>query len=109
MLRLFSRNVEALSGTVSEPFIVRVADQPTGDGQTDALLLSDDRGEIPSGFRAYLFRSRCFEGYDLPLNSFLLGPELEHVSAGDVLRIHPRQHSISLLYRRSSDSNSLLV
>jgi His-Xaa-Ser system radical SAM maturase HxsC len=111
MIRLFSRQVEALSATVDEPFIVRVTENENADRRTDAFLMSPDNALVPEGFRAYLFPSTMPSGNDvlLPPNSFALGPELDHVAGGDVLRIHPRQQSISLLYRRASDFNSLLV
>ncbi len=98
--------MQPVSTSVEASFIVRLTDRADGNRGTDAFLGSGTQA-VPEGFRAYLFRKS--PSVNAPPNSYVIPGELDYVSDGDVLRVDPAQHSVSVLYRRNSPHNSLLV
>ncbi len=109
MLNLTSQ-VRPLGEYDPAPFLVRLTEDGADDGprrRESALIVSSPAlDSIPTGFRAYLYRS---EPQSAPPNSFLLSPELHYLGEGDVVRIEPQRRRLHALYRRESPSNSLLV
>jgi His-Xaa-Ser system radical SAM maturase HxsC len=62
---------------------------------------------IPEGYLAYFFDS-C--PTDPPKrNAFVLAPSFQHLSSGDVIRFDPSLGAINVLYRKASQSNTLVV
>jgi His-Xaa-Ser system radical SAM maturase HxsC len=64
--------------------------------------------DLPVGFRAYLLHAppRTTSGRS---DVFALAEEMRYLAHGDVVRIDPRRSAVSVLYRRASPTNTLLV
>src|SRR5262245_61362315 len=106
MLRLHAR-----LGTTwdAEPFVARIttnAALPYELREREALLING-HPEKREGFAAVLCRSSdgsMTNGFDLALP-----PDLDYLAEGDIVRVVPRAGDISVLYRKSSSSNSMLL
>lgn len=72
------------------------------------ILLLREHKDLPRGFRAYLAAGSTVPVSDAK-DVYWLAPEFRYLEHGDVVRIHPTQRSLSVLYRRRSNSNTLLV
>lgn len=97
-----------------EPFVARVTTNrnlPEPLRHSEALLtLSDDIA--PKGFRAVLYRGSAHRTNLLGSNVVPVLPlpkSLEHLTDGDIVRIAPHHGEIFVLYRKHSESNSLLL
>ena len=110
MLQLSSNSLRPL-GKITEPNSVvrRLVDNPNHPiflRSSEYLIVRRD-GESPSGFAGYFFFEQP-QG-DVPNNSFLVGPELSYLSAGDIVRLRPQEKSLRALYRKSSRHNSIFA
>jgi len=111
MLKLSSRQLRVLSEPEAEPFVARCtsnAQLPASVRATEALLV-DSATTFPEGFRAYLIRGGGQAESALPPNAFALPAALAYLADGDVVRISPSRGALSVLFRKNSPSNSLLV
>lgn len=110
LLKLHGRHLRALSMATSRgPFLARVctnSDLPAA-ARSGELLLHDGAGPLVEGFRGHLVRAACDPGDHADV--YLLGPEFDYVGAGDVVRVDPARGGLSVLYRRASAYNSMLV
>ncbi|WP_256874709.1 His-Xaa-Ser system radical SAM maturase HxsC [Nostoc sp. C057] len=113
MLKLYSRKIESISKWTSEPFIARLTDNinlPFALRHEAILLVKQPlSGGLPTGFRAYFLIDNTKYDTNQVNNCFRLSEELHYLSAEDVVRFDPEQHTLSVMYRRHSTSNSLLV
>lgn len=110
LLKLHGRHLRALSvATSREPFLARVSKNPglPAAARGRELLLQDGPGPLVDGFRGHLVRNLCDPGDHADV--YLLGPEFDYIGAGDVVRVDPARGSLSVLYRRASAYNSMLV
>src|SRR5882724_1263401 len=111
MLKLSSRQLRVLSQPEAEPFVARCtsnAHLPASVRATEALLV-DSGATFPEGFRAYLIRGDGQAESAMPPNAFALPAALAYLADGDVVRISPSRGALSVLFRKNSPSNSLLV
>jgi His-Xaa-Ser system radical SAM maturase HxsC len=100
----------------ADPFVARVSedyDRPESLRRQDGLLLWADCRPVPHGFRAY-FRPEGMSvdegfGRGSPSVVYPLPPALHYLADGDIVRVSPRGGEISVMYRRNSPSNSLLL
>ncbi|MDZ8135776.1 MAG: His-Xaa-Ser system radical SAM maturase HxsC [Nostoc sp. DedQUE04] len=113
MLKLYSRKIEHLSRWTSEIVIGRLTDNinlpfPL---RSEAILLVKQPlcDGLPTGFRAYLLLDNTEYDTSQINNCFRLNEELHYLNAEDVVRFDPKQPALSVIYRRHSNSNSLLV
>ena len=96
-----------------KPFICRITKNPKlppGIAR-DCLLLVDDPASIVSENVAS-YRGLCMRGTpgeSLPVPSVWLDSALAYLDEDDVVRVSPALSEISVLYRRRSSHNSLLV
>ncbi|MCP3105490.1 His-Xaa-Ser system radical SAM maturase HxsC [Myxococcus sp. K15C18031901] len=111
-LALSAQGLRPLAGCSPTPFIARIREQgdvPERAPEREVLLLSDPAGRpVPLGYRGYLLRQDVSEWNGFQV-AYVLAPELHYLAEGDVVRIHPARRELSVLYRRASPSNSLLV
>jgi His-Xaa-Ser system radical SAM maturase HxsC len=110
LIQLHGRHLRQVAQVSSEPFICRVTEQaalPADARERECLLARAATGELPRGFRAYLLNED--PGSTAPRDSYILSPKLSYLQQGDVIRIDPRRQFITVLYRRASPFNSLLV
>lgn len=111
LLQLRGRHLRALSETSAAPFVGRICEQPdvpVGARSREILLVRRPHEDLPFGFRAYLLHASAGAVAGLR-DVYLLGEEMRYLADGDVVRIDARRQFVSALYRRSSQSNSLLV
>jgi His-Xaa-Ser system radical SAM maturase HxsC len=110
LLKLHGRHLRALSAVTSrDPFLARVcknADLPMA-ARGRELLLHDGPGPLVDGFRGHLVRAPCDSGEHADV--YLLGQEFDYVGPGDVVRVDPGRGALTVLYRRASAYNSMLV
>jgi His-Xaa-Ser system radical SAM maturase HxsC len=96
----------------AEPFVARVArGKTTRPPDRDREVLFVDRpGELTPGYRAYLVADGLADAPD-PIDSEVwpIPEPLHHLSDGDVIRISPRSGELSVMYRRGSASNAMLL
>ncbi|MDC0721505.1 His-Xaa-Ser system radical SAM maturase HxsC [Nannocystis bainbridge] len=110
LIKLHGRSLRALSPERSpEPFLGRVCTNPAlpAAARSREILLVEGPCELPGGFRAYLTRSET--GVARQPNVFFIGAEFPFLGDGDIIRIHPERSGLTVLYRRSSAFNSMLV
>jgi His-Xaa-Ser system radical SAM maturase HxsC len=91
------------------PFVGRVSTnskRPVPLRDREVLLCTDPSSMQVTGFRACLLGQHQGRADGAVLN---LPPALSHLSDGDVIKVHPRAGDIRVLYRRASDSNTLLL
>lgn len=108
---LFGFGLQTVGRTVSEaPFIGRICereDLPRELRGPEILRVRSRATPVPPGFVAYLFDTLPDDPPEH--DAFVLTPELRYLSDGDIVRIEPSAGALSALYRKSSNSNSLLV
>ena len=107
MLQLHGQSPDTWRG---EPFVARVTtnpDRPAVVRDKEVLLAGAEAAGRTNGFRACL----CSAPHsDSPAPSTLRLPaELEYLDDGDVVRVSPMAGDISVLYRKSSRSNTILL
>lgn len=110
-LPLHGRHLTPLSATTPGDFLARVTervDVPMEDRSALVLLARTTQGPIPQGFRAVLVWSPE-GGTAYPANSYGLAPALHYLREGDLVRIDASRSGVTVLFRRNSPSNSLLV
>lgn len=111
LLKLHGRHLRALSAVKSrDPFLARVCTNPglpEAARGGEVLLVAHAAGPLPAGFRGYLVRTEV-DAADRS-DVYLLGSEFAYVDDGDVVRVDPGRGAMTVLYRRSSAFNSLLV
>ncbi|MEO7328376.1 MAG: His-Xaa-Ser system radical SAM maturase HxsC [Minicystis sp.] len=110
LLKLSARGLRPLGATSTTSFLVRVVEDtvPTASSaEHEALLLRDSNEGAPPGFRAYLFRHPGM-GESIR-DAYVLGADHGYVGPGDVIKIDPRQRSLTALYRATSPFNTFLV
>jgi His-Xaa-Ser system radical SAM maturase HxsC len=113
LIKLGGRGLRPLGERSERPFVGRICtdgDLPLAQ-RTSEIWLATDAGDLPPGFRAYLWRARAGAagGPSSQRDVYLLGEDFDYLAAGDVVRIEPDRNSIHALYRRNSPSNSFLV
>jgi His-Xaa-Ser system radical SAM maturase HxsC len=96
----------------AEPFIARVArgitDRPL-EPEREALFV-DKPGEPPPGYRAYLVADGLIDTHGpMCVDAWPIPEFLHHLADGDVIRISPRSGELSVMYRRGSASNAMLL
>ena len=69
-------------------------------------MLRSPAQALEPGFRAYLVTQA---GERSAHDAYVLSPAMQHLAAGDVVRVDPGRSHISAIYRRRSRTNSLLV
>lgn len=111
MLKLFSNSVFSL-GAASEPegAVRRIVEDPRNAApsrEAEYLLVRGNIDHAPIGFAGYLFFEKPTGG--IPLNSFLLESDLSYLSAGDIIKLHPKRNALRTLYRKQSPHNALLL
>lgn len=93
-----------------EPRVLRIETDPSKTpGESTALVLSAQT-ERPPGFTAYLVTesdSHSWEACHEPI--YPLPAPLSYLSAGDIVRLDPRQGQLWVMYRRESKANSMLL
>ncbi|RKH06111.1 His-Xaa-Ser system radical SAM maturase HxsC [Corallococcus sp. CA053C] len=102
--------LRALSASSARPFIGRIREHPAPaacGGAPEILLVRPPTQSLPPGFRAYLLAEPS-TGVSVP-DAYVLPPGLQPLAEGDVVRVEPSTGRLSVLYRRASLSNSLLV
>jgi His-Xaa-Ser system radical SAM maturase HxsC len=110
LLKLHGRHLRAVAECSAEPFIGRISerpDLPEAARAREILLLRRQPESLPAGFRAYLLHEPPVECAQR--DAYVLAREMRYLAHGDVVRIDPRRSHVSVLYRRSSPSNTLLV
>src|SRR5256885_8926969 len=85
----------------AEPFIVRIAQSDSQNGNNEALIAPGDKSASETGLRPVL-RIRNQKGGDVPIP-----PDLEYLCAGDIIRVNRHAGEIRVLYRRKSPHNVL--
>jgi His-Xaa-Ser system radical SAM maturase HxsC len=85
----------------AEPFIARIGDPDSKDYDKEALLIVDNRPEVPHGYKCVLRIGKPVPG-EIPLPR-----ELEYLSTGDIVRVNRHAGEIRVLYRRNSPHNIL--
>lgn len=102
--------LRALSASSARPFIGRIREHPvpaSSAGDPEILLVSARTPALPPGFRAYLLTEPS-PGVSAP-DAYVLPTGLHPLAEGDVVRVEPSTGRLSVLYRKASLSNSLLV
>ena len=92
----------------AEPAVVRLtknADVP--DPHRHALLASQETPASDNGFNAILCARHSTP--EVVNGAVRLPPELAYLDEGDVVRLNPRRGELSVIYRRTSKTNSLLL
>ena len=110
LLKLSGRGLRALGEVSPRPFLGRISTDITRPGPTE-IWLARDTAALPDGFRAYLLATPGAPAAPAapPRDSYVLGSEFSYLSDGDVIRIDPGRGAMHAIYRRGSQSNSLLV
>jgi His-Xaa-Ser system radical SAM maturase HxsC len=108
-LTLSGRRLQPLSTVSERPFLGRLRDGTEGrlDPATDVLLVRGAPEVLPDGFRAYLLHEPA--RVDDRADVYVLPSELRYLAPEDVVGIDPQRRTLRALYRRGSESNSLLV
>src|SRR5262245_41194131 len=110
LMQLHGRHLRRLADVSSDPFICRVTEQvalPAAARGSECLLTRSATSQLPQGFRAYLLSEAPDSA--APRDAYLLSPKLSYLQQGDVIRVDPLRQFITVLYRRTSPFNSLLV
>ena len=105
------RNVALRPLTISRSTILRVttnADYPAPLRSRHALLQSNAEVEPSTGFSMLLVRTASDATKLPPTNVLKIGPDLDYLSDGDVVRVGP-DGRIRTIYRRAAHAVSLLV
>lgn len=91
--------------------VTRCCDGPSSSHGQKILLLRGDEEVIPTGFRAYLTFHNAFADRPRSVKEHLLtvSSRLDYLEDGDLLHISPRDGRVSVLYRRNSASNAILL
>ncbi|PTQ76750.1 His-Xaa-Ser system radical SAM maturase HxsC [Nitrosospira multiformis] len=114
MIHLHSRNNLALTPLSHKaPFISKIttnAHLPAALRPAHTLLW-DGSCPLPSGFGLTLISGTTGGEQDLSsrLNVLRLAPELGYLKGHDVIKFHPVNSTIHVLYRKEANSNSFLV
>ncbi|NBD13743.1 His-Xaa-Ser system radical SAM maturase HxsC [Corallococcus silvisoli] len=107
---LSAPGLRPVSPSSAHPFIGRILEHPTSTargGVPGILLVQGKPGALPPGFRAYLLEEASSDvGVS---DAYVLPPGFHPLAEGDVVRVEPSNRRLSVLYRRASPSNSLLV
>ncbi len=102
---------KAISAALPEPPrrpVWRLTDERTLTRLRDKrAFISDGQGELPEGFGLYLLRSNAEESR--LENTVRLPPELDYLSADDIVSISDDGQRIRVLWRHQSDQNSILL
>ena len=113
MIKLHGRTESKWNG---DPFVARVTtnpDLPPPLRDREVLLLRRSEDPVPEGFRSYLHfdgSSPSAAGQEPSPGPLIRAPSsLQYLSTGDILRFSPRKGQISVLYRRSSAFNPILL
>lgn len=108
---LFGLGLQSVGRTASEaPFIGRICERevlPRELRGAEILRIRATTDSVPHGFLGYLFDTPPEDPPEH--NAFVLTPEFRYLADGDIIRIEPSAGVLSTLYRKSSNSNSLLV
>lgn len=111
LLKLSGRGLRPISPARSDhAFLGRVTerlDYPGAQRAGEILRVREPVELLPPGFRAYLLdhapeRPPSWDAY-------VVSPSWRYLANEDIVRIEPARCRLSVLYRRSSPSNSLLV
>jgi len=114
MLKLYSKQLKALSAFSPELQIVRISTNPNLPEalRSKEILLFDfgNMKNLPEGFAGYFTFNKEFELPDEKFsNVFVLPEDQKYLADGDVIRFDPSKGSIRSIYRRNSEHNSFLV
>jgi len=100
----------------AEPSVARIttnSKRPEATKEHEALLTQGLVSDLPQGFRAYLSVGKEQEQTLEPAVQFppliRLPSSLGYLSDGDIVRVDPRLGEITVLYRRNSPCNAMLV
>ncbi|MGD0678513.1 MAG: His-Xaa-Ser system radical SAM maturase HxsC [Polyangiaceae bacterium] len=110
LLTLSAQALRPVGPGSNKPFVGRISERDHGPSGSDILLVRRPCDPLPLGFRAYLVPADL--PADLPApppDTYVLGPQFDYLSHGDVVRLDPKHRAIRVLYRRTSNHNSLLV
>ena len=112
MLKLSVRgNAQIRPLTIEKSAILRITTNPNYPGplRGKSALLQDNVTTGPSNGFAMLLVRNVFNDHDLPTNNVLkIGPDLDYLSDGDVVRVGS-DGRIKTIYRREARGVSLLV
>lgn len=110
LLKLHGRTLRPRSeARSSEPFLGRLCTNPAlpRAARRSEILLLEHAGELPAGFRGYLLRADA-DASGLG-DVFSIGSEFPFLGQGDIVRVDPQRGALTVLYRRTSAFNSMLV
>jgi His-Xaa-Ser system radical SAM maturase HxsC len=107
LVALHGRQLRPLTPTSESPFVGRISELPYATDKREIALVRGPAHALSPGFRACL----VYEPGEVTARQdvFVLGETMKHIAHGDVVRIDPRRRDVTVLYRRASPSNSLLV
>jgi His-Xaa-Ser system radical SAM maturase HxsC len=112
MIHLRARpNPPAGALTLSAPLIARITtnpDLPRALRPNHILKWEGALEAAPAGFGLILVRSDLPGIPEYP-NMVRLAPQLSYLTDGDVIKYHPQDHSISVLFRHNANTHSFLV
>lgn len=113
LLKLSGLALRPLSAISSSPFIGRLtesSDLPTAARTGEILRIRQPIESLPPGFRAYLLDTSIPESVAATERDvYVVAPELQYLSDGDIVRLNPTRRMLAALYRRSSPNNTFLV
>lgn len=113
MQKLSGLGLRPLSVISLRPFIGRItenSDLPTAARASEILRIRHPIESLPPGFRAYLLDSGVSETISATARDvYVIAPDWQYLSDGDIVRLDPTRRTLAALYRRSSPNNTFLV
>jgi His-Xaa-Ser system radical SAM maturase HxsC len=111
LIKLGGRGLRALGEVSDLPFLGRISTHAARSGPTEIWRAQPGDAVLPAGFRAYLIPAAMAQSLaaSIPCDSYVLGDDFAYLGDGDVVRIEPARAAIHAIYRRHSQTNSLLV
>ena len=95
------------------PLVLRISSdlgRSIEDRGKEAFLINGPHNDLPTGFRAYLaLAGSAPEGVSGFGRTCILPATMHYLADGDIVRISPTTGHVSVLYRRASNSNSMLL
>lgn len=112
MLKLHTRNLKPYGKVTGGVQVLKVTENPNRprpNRERELLILREPQA-LPAGYAGYLLLGDfSVSETDGKSNVISVGLEFEYLCEGDIVRIDPSHHSLNVIYRVNSDSNSLLV
>ena len=112
MIELHTNNLKSLTDTLTDVGITRITTNPNyvKPLRPKATFLSRaGAGNLPGGFAAYLIQPPAAPPIRDQKNVLQIGPELDYLQEGDIIKLQPRQKTLRVLYRSTSKHNVFLL